>query len=140
MPQFRLQGRNDPRFTKLDAFTQAYIEAAIFTEEESLGPIGTTAVQQLADRTLARMIFDCASFQRRSEIAEVPDEACTRGTGQYSVQQQAGHDFLLTRCGHGAGFWDGDWAEPYASRLDRLAKTYGSFDLYRGDDGQIHHG
>jgi hypothetical protein len=48
-----------------------------------------------------------------------------------------GHDFWLTRNGHGAGFWDrglGDLGE----RLTKAAKVYGSVCLYIGDDGQIH--
>jgi hypothetical protein len=52
----------------------------------------------------------------------------------------AGHAFWLTRNGHGAGFWDGDWPEPHASALDEASKAFGSFDLYVGDDGMIHGG
>lgn len=50
---------------------------------------------------------------------------------------QVGHDFALTRNGHGAGFWDrglgerGDW-------LSDLCRPYGESDLYIGDDGQIY--
>lgn len=50
----------------------------------------------------------------------------------------AGHDFWLTRCGHGAGFWDGDWPEPHATALDTACKAVGNVDLYIGDDGLIH--
>ncbi len=50
----------------------------------------------------------------------------------------AAHDFWLTRCGHGAGFWDGDWPEPAATVLDNAAKAFGNVDLYVGDDGQIY--
>lgn len=138
MPKFILQGQDDPRFSQLDPFTRAYIEAAIFTEEENLGPLGTTAVQQLADSTIAAMVFDCARFQRAAKVDEIPDHACARGTGEYSVQEQAGHDLWMTRTGQGCGYWDGDWAEPWASRLDALAKRFGSIDLYRGRDGRIY--
>lgn len=50
----------------------------------------------------------------------------------------AGHDFWLTRNGHGAGFWDGDWPEPHASILTEASKTFGETDLYIGDDGKVH--
>lgn len=50
----------------------------------------------------------------------------------------AGHDFWLTRCGHGAGFWDGDWPEPAATALDNASKAAGNVDLYLGDDGLIY--
>lgn len=36
----------------------------------------------------------------------------------------AGHDFWLTRCGHAAGFWDEDWTEPHAGRLDGAARVH----------------
>ncbi len=55
-----------------------------------------------------------------------------------SDDEAAGHDFWLTRNGHGAGFWDGDWPEPAATRLTASSKKYGEFNLYLGDDGKIY--
>lgn len=46
---------------------------------------------------------------------------------------QCGHDFVLTRNGHGCGFWDrglGDAGE----RLTAACKPYGCAYLYLGDD------
>ncbi len=34
-----------------------------------------------------------------------------------------GHDFWLTACGHGAGFWDGDWPS-CGKLLDSIAEDY----------------
>lgn len=51
---------------------------------------------------------------------------------------QAGHDFWLTRNGHGAGFWDGDWAEPFATMLSEASRAAGPYTLYVGDDGTIY--
>lgn len=53
------------------------------------------------------------------------------------------HDFYLTRCGHGAGYWDGDYRSSDRSidigdKLTELAKTYGNVDAYVGDDGKIY--
>lgn len=48
----------------------------------------------------------------------------------------AGHDFWLTRNGHGAGFWDGDYTN--GDQLTTLCKPYGVIDLYVGDDGLIY--
>ena len=50
---------------------------------------------------------------------------------------QIGHDFILTRNGHGAGFWDRGLGE-VGDRLSEAAKSYGSFDLYVGDDGLLY--
>lgn len=49
-----------------------------------------------------------------------------------------GQDFWLTRNGHGAGFWDGDWDEPEATRLTNAAEAFGEVDLYVGEDGMIY--
>lgn len=57
------------------------------------------------------------------------------GTGAFS---HAGHDFWLTRNGHGAGFWDGDWPEPQADLLDKAAKAVGELDLFTGDDDVVY--
>jgi hypothetical protein len=56
---------------------------------------------------------------------------------QWSGAARAGHDFWLTRNGHGAGFWDrglGDLGE----RLSKAAKVYGEVYLYPGDDGKVY--
>ena len=48
------------------------------------------------------------------------------------------HDWTLTRNRHGAGFWDGGWAEPWGQRLTDLAHASGEISLYLGDDGFIY--
>jgi len=52
-----------------------------------------------------------------------------------------GHDFWLTRNGHGAGFWDTpkDWGgKENADAISEIAKGFGEVDLYAGDDGKIY--
>ena len=49
------------------------------------------------------------------------------------------HDFILTRNGHGAGFWDSDrWVAPWGDRLTELAKSFGEISCVVGDDGLIY--
>ena len=47
------------------------------------------------------------------------------------------HDFALTRNHHGAGFWDGDWAEPWGKILTDLAHQWPETELYLSDDGLV---
>ncbi len=113
--------------TDLEEFTAATIEALYFTDTgEGYQPDSDA---DLSPETLANLEAECRSFWRRFggyvEAAEM-------------TPKQAGHDFWLTRNGHGAGFWDGDWPEPYAARLTRGAQCYGEFPTYLGDDGMIH--
>ena len=51
---------------------------------------------------------------------------------------RAGHDFILTRNGHGAGYWDRGLGS-LGEELTERAKAYGPMHLYVGDDEEIHH-
>lgn len=80
----------------------------------------------LAPEALAEIIADVEAFtaDNAADLADL-DAA------------QVGHDFYLTRNGHGAGFWDrglGDVGE----RLTQAAKVYGTSELYPGDDGRLY--
>jgi hypothetical protein len=77
----------------------------------------------IAPETLERMVKDCERFQREAVIAP--------------YFKEAGHDFWLTRNGHGSGFWDGDWPDS-GEELTAISKTFGEYDLYVGDDGAIY--
>lgn len=54
-----------------------------------------------------------------------------------SIWEYAGHDFWLTRNGHGAGFWDRGLGE-LGDRLSVASKTYAGQDIYVGDDGKLY--
>jgi hypothetical protein len=83
----------------------------------------------LAPETLARMQKDCDDFQERAAhiIADLDQDSAT-----------IAHDFWLTRNGHGAGFWDGDYPDPAGEELTDISKDFGTCDLYVGDDGKIY--
>jgi hypothetical protein len=122
---------------KLDAFTHAYVTAALWSSTDDEGePLDSRYdVSDLAADVLQAMVTDCAAFQAQCG-ALLTDENCKyRGC---DVVEYAGHDFWLTRNGHGAGFWDGEWIEPAASVLDEAARKFGQCDLYVGDDGMIY--
>lgn len=118
----------------LDTFTRAYIECALWSsndnaDEQGGSPLDANyGVSDIAPDTLARMMQDCASFQ--SDNREQLDEC------GLSLERQ-GHDFWLNRNGHGSGFWD-EGRLPVFSALSDASKVWGSFDLYIGDDNQIH--
>jgi hypothetical protein len=50
---------------------------------------------------------------------------------------QLGHDIALTTNGHGAGFWDGDWAN-YGEEFTEVCRDMGGVDLYLGGDGKLY--
>ena len=49
----------------------------------------------------------------------------------FSIDQceRIGHDFWLTRNGHGAGFWDGDWDEDFEKLACDVCEEFGSFGI-----------
>lgn len=151
---------------KLDTFTTAYIEAALWSStdyahgecpccgkkailshypemeyewEAMCSECGAQEIanpepldsnynaDDIAPETLKKMIADCTAFQKDNDLEGYGDS-------------QAGHDFWLTREGHGAGFWEEDHGTPeQCAKLEAAAKAFGEFNLYVGDDGRIHH-
>lgn len=120
-------------FESLDAFTRAYIEAMFWTD---CGPDS----EELADATFAELApaaldgikADCAAWQQ--ENATLLSQAYE--TPGYGDETQAGHDYWLTRNGHGVGFWDRD----IGALGDQLSAACRGRDVwtYRGDDGLIY--
>jgi hypothetical protein len=136
------------RDEQLDKFTLAYIEAALWSSNDEDGDSldQNYSVNDLAPETLEKIKADCQKFQ--AENADALAVGCSRpkqmkhwlGTSPefYTDSEQAGHDFWLTRNGHGSGFWDGDWPEPEASELTKASKAFGEYELYVGDDGKLY--
>jgi hypothetical protein len=123
----------------MDEFTKAYIECALWssTNEDDEPLDRDYSTDDISPDCLASMVSDCKSFQEdNSELLSKWYDT----TGE--TPELAGHDFWLTRNGHGAGFWD-RWADStpqgkIGRKLTAESKPYGSCDLYVGDDGKIH--
>lgn len=126
----------------LKLFTNAYIESALWSsmDDDDVPLDRNYGVEDIALETLVRMQADCRAFVEANEDAIVAaiDSGQVRCGPDFEEYGHAGHDFWLTRNGHGAGFWDGDWPEPWADLLDKAAKAAGECDLYVGDDGRIY--
>jgi len=124
------------RACDLDAFTTAYLECALWSSTDESNEQGgeplddNYGLDDISLEALQSAIDDCRSFQE-SNADDLAESELS--------DEQAGHDFWLTRNGHGAGFWDRGLGE-VGDRLSKASKPYGSVDLYVGDDGQIHGG
>ncbi len=121
--------------TDLQDFTAAFIECLYFADTGEPDQPANDA--NISPETMLDIEADCRSFWRRFGCY-VDAADCDRGNGEWSKASQAGHDFYLTRNGHGAGFWDGDWSKPYADMLTDGAEAYGPFDIGQGEDGLIY--
>ena len=128
----------------LKTFTAAYIETALWSSVDESSDQGGAPLDKnydpddIAPDTRKRMEKDCREFYAEWEDA---------WTESAWSDWQAGHDFWLSRNGHGAGFFDryfrkgstlGTLGPRTRDALQKAAKAYGSFDLYVGDDGKVH--
>jgi hypothetical protein len=79
-----------------------------------------------------------ADWQRFRDAAEAmgfdAEEHCAQmlhPDNEGDAWNAAAHDFILTRQGHGTGFWDcGRWHAPWGDRLTDLCKQFGELDCY----------
>jgi hypothetical protein len=129
----------------LKGFVKSYLHTALWASSDYLP--GTEEDIELDNydgemslSALKQAVKDCKAFIElvtQNFDAEKAEEILYREA--QDLEYLAPHDFWLTRNGHGAGFWDGDWkTEDPENKLTALSKQMGSCDLYIGDDGKIY--
>lgn len=128
--------------TTLSEMAHAYLVCALwssFDESDESGgePFDANySIDDIAPEAIAQAVADCDAFER--------DNAADLGAWReaFGSDEQAGHDFWLTRNRHGAGFWDrfssGHELHATGQRLTDAAHAYGECDLYLSDDGRIY--
>ncbi len=124
---------------KLRPFVLAYIACALWSSSvcnESgieLYPIDTYfGLGDIHEDCLAQMIEDCEAFQ---ELEAERLNFIYHGTIGYD-EAKAGHDFWLSRNGHGAGFFDRGLGIQ-GQKLQESARIYGSVNLDVDDDSKV---
>lgn len=127
-----------------DAFFNAYVEAALWTgtsadADGNVVPLDylNFEVEDFTTEALAAMREDCESFLlgygetiRTLNYDATRSQCCGEPWSNFDL---AGHDFLLTRQGHGAGFWDRGLGE-VGIELTNVSKAYGDTYVYVTDD------
>jgi len=102
-------------------FLNAYVAAIYFTETGGGDVDGDQppADAELDEDFIRESTLDCLCFYSR---------ICCYLNSEEGTIAQAGHDFWLTRNGHGTGFWDrGD--EVYGTARNHLNETAESFPI-----------
>jgi len=128
-------------YTNLDAFTVAYLECALWAETDNADESGgepldaNYVISDFASEAVKKAISDCRRFQE--DNAELLQKA-EYGHPGYTDDEMAGHDFWLTRNGHGAGFWDGDLPGDIGDKLTNACKAFGECWITVGDDGRLY--
>lgn len=128
----------------LDKMVRGYCECALFAD---CGPDDETHDKEWSQALTEQSVADCAAFlvyinEQKPGLLD----AIAENAAEYS-DERFGHDFWLTRNGHGAGYWDreelkfgpvhGSTIEA-GDALSTLAEQRGSVDLYVGDDGKVY--
>jgi hypothetical protein len=124
-------------------FLTAYIECALWASCDNSTESGgepfdaNYSLDDIAFSSLLSMARECRDFMRGNEAdLDAYCEKCFYSSSHPALAM-AGHDFWLTKNGHGAGFWDRGLGD-LGKRLSDASKAYGSTDLYLGDDGKIY--
>jgi len=124
-PTGRAKTMNRKRY--LTTMVRQYAETALWSSHDYGEELDANyGVSDIDRKTMREFEEDCAAFldSNATDLVEMDPG-------------QAGHDFWLTRNGHGAGFWDRGLGE-LGTRLTKAAHVYGGVDLYVGDDGKVH--
>ena len=107
-----------------------YLICALWSSTDDDGePLDAVySIDDIAPQTLKQMEIEVNDFIEANEDMLIE-------SGQ--SDEQIGHDFWLTRNGHGAGFWDRGLGA-VGDDLSKASKPYGEVYLYVGDDGLIY--
>lgn len=129
-----------------DEFLQGYLDAALWTgmdESDESGGEPLDKNYSLADfntGTVREAYEECQTFQRdnAADLAAFYSIWPKSPDGN-SAESFAGHNFWLTRCGHGTGFWDRN-TRMVGVRLSEASRKAGERYVYVGDDGELYIG
>jgi len=109
-----------------ETFFEAFLECALWLSTDNANESGGGPLDDnydtcdFTEEALASLRKDCENFWEANYALLQRTEA---------DDEQNGHDFWLTRNGHGAGFWDRGYGE-VGELLSKACKPYGSVYLY----------
>lgn len=140
-------GREDkPLWSDLDDFTQGYVACAFWLADPRPGSgeyqFDTELWDGLDLTTQLTIIRDCLKFQLdNNHLLQVAylTSFYNKRPNEYSPNECAGHDFYLSRNGHGTGFCDRG-NEPIWQQLDDATDAFGesSLEYLPVDDCESH--
>ena len=127
--------KSPPAFASesMQAFYQSFAVTLLWahTDEQDGHLDDRYTPAHFTEQTAAGLRAECDRFVQ----ANLVDLTAVSGVKGYSWEL-AGHDFALSRNGHGAGYFDRDLGEAGA-RLQAASEAFGRAEAYVGDDGLI---
>lgn len=133
---------DDTPVHELDAFVRGYLTAALWAGVDYDGePLDDGRdIDDIAVSAVEQAIADCDDFRSANRVTlnrAYKFYASTSRGNEYTPEELAGHDFLLTRNRHGAGFWDRGMGAT-GEALTEACRPCGEVNFYVGDDGKVY--
>jgi hypothetical protein len=96
------------------------------------------SIDDISDEFFESSVIDCAKLFSTFRFSD--SKYVGKPGNEFDVHSYAGHDFWLTRAGHGAGFWEkSDWEEDFGEQVTaHIKKDFPDIDPYVGDDYKIY--
>ena len=116
---------------KMTSFLEQYLVTALWSSiDEKDNPFDDNySIDDFSEKALKQADKDCDLFiEKAGDLLDDFDDT------------DIAHDFWLTRQGHGAGFWDGDYPDEIGDKLTEIANDFRELYIYVGDDGQLYFG
>ena len=126
---------------QIQLFIEGYLTAALWSSTDTIYPEGDNGLESVDGETVNLDDFEWSDGEAEKLHGECRDFIAANAADllayaearshalEYDAFECAGHDFWLTRNGHGAGFWDRGLGE-LGQRLTDASKVYGGIDLY----------
>ena len=119
--------------TPSDSIVKGYLDCAEWCGlmDEDREALELSVSPRWSEATLIEADAICLEFMREfyPKLSSLEmDDGCA---------EQAGMDLWLTRNRHGAGFWAGDWPEPFASEATDWSHAYGEANVMLDPDTEI---
>lgn len=96
-------------------------------------------VDDVAPATVAELRAELLHFcsENMADVLAYLATTDSLARAEYGRASLLAHDYILTRNGHGTGFWDRGLGE-LGDRLTEAAHNAGEWELYIGDDGKLY--
>lgn len=126
-----------------DAMVRGFAEALLFTTSHT-NEEGITLHEELRGFEFFVQSMESIKTACHDFLKNLPEHIGEAARVAYSGRPWGafdciGHDFLLTRNGHGAGFWDRDWLpDGLGDALTEYTKNWGECYATLGDDDAVY--
>ena len=117
-------------------FLNAYLVTALWSSiDDKENPFDDNySIDDFSEKALKQADKDCDLFLEKVRELSLLDKIYIGLLDETDIA----HDFWLTRQGHGAGFWDGDYPDEIGDKLTEIANDFRELYIYVGDDGQLY--